>query len=157
QQRAKRLCRSCVHYGGGFMCLAAQHHTSENSVLWVVIACSLSATGVVACSPEPTTRVAAAVHDGDPALLGHLGPAIPFHKAGIPAWLVWDHPTAPGMCFAMRLTEWRGTDLVDPTIGPLCTMRPEFERLVYGGFPFSMTLDHSVRTRIIADVHRENV
>jgi hypothetical protein len=56
----------------------------------------------------------------------------------------------------MRPSEYRGSDLVDPTIGELGQLKPRFEELVYGGFRFSSTLDGSVRTRIKADIGLEN-
>jgi hypothetical protein len=54
----------------------------------------------------------------------------------------------------MRPSEWRGTDVVDPDMGDLGTLRETFS-LVYGGFPFSTGpngLDESVTTRIKADI-----
>lgn len=94
----------------------------------------------------------------DPAEVGELGPLIPFHKDAIHASLV-PNGDSFRLCFWMRPAEYRGTDLVDPTVGALGTLKPAFESLVYGGFRFSrglFGLDESVTTRIKADLGREN-
>jgi hypothetical protein len=66
---------------------------------------------------------------------------------------------SPKVCFWMRPAEYRGTDLVDLTVGPLGRLKPTFEELVYGGFRFSTGLnglDESVTSRIKTDIEREN-
>lgn len=100
---------------------------------------------------------------GDPSVCGRLGPLIPFHKDAIHAALVWTgekHAEKRSkICFWMRPSEWRGTDLVDPNTGPLGTLKSTFEQVVYGGFRFSTGphgLDASVTTRINADIPRDN-
>ena len=92
-----------------------------------------------------------------PADVGELGPLIPFHKDAIHASLTPGNP--PKICFWMRPSEYRGTDLVDPSVGDLGELRPVFDRLVYGGFGFSTGfngLDESVTTRIKDDIPRDN-
>jgi hypothetical protein len=62
----------------------------------------------------------------------------------------------------MRTSQYRGTDLVDPMVGAVGLLKPSFENLVYGlgfapgGFSFSNRLDGSVKTRIKADIARDN-
>ena len=95
----------------------------------------------------------------DPAVIGQLGPFIPMHKDAIHAGI---EPRTNKLCFWMRPTEYRGTDLVDPTLGPLGTpasLRPEFADYAYGGFGFSTGphgLDQSVSTRISKDLSLDN-
>jgi hypothetical protein len=111
-------------------------------------------------------KIAAASHTStDPATVGELGPLIPFHKDAIHAALLWTKETSPKICFWMRPSEYRGSDLVDSTLidpsnpSPLsAALRPEFAELVYG-FDFSTGphgLDESVATRILADIPRDN-
>jgi Domain of unknown function (DUF1929) len=111
-------------------------------------------------------EIAAASHTStDPATVGELGPLIPFHKDAIHAALLWTKKTSPKVCFWMRPSEYRGSDLVDSTLidssnpSPLsAALRPEFAELVYG-FDFSTGphgLDESVATRILADIPRDN-
>jgi hypothetical protein len=88
--------------------------------------------------------------------VGELGPLLPFHKDAIAAGLTIDSFGSPKICFWMRPSEYAGTDLVDPNNGPIGTFKPEFNELVYGGFGFSETLDASVKSRIKADIYREN-
>ena len=91
--------------------------------------------------------------------VGELGPLIPFHKDAIAAGLAWSPESPPKICFWMRPAEYRGTDLVDPTPGPLGTLKLQFQQLVYGGFPLSRGphgLDESVTTRIKDDIPRDN-
>jgi hypothetical protein len=93
------------------------------------------------------------------ASLGELSPLIPFHKDAIHASLV-PRGDSFDLCFWMRPSEYRGSDVVDPTVGEMGTLRPAFESLVYGGFRFSrgdFGLDESLTTRIKADIGRENV
>ena len=93
---------------------------------------------------------------GDPSQVGELGPLIPFHKDAVHATLLWNGDRAPRLYLWMRPSQFKGTDLVDPAIGELGELRPSFAKLVYGGFPFSSTLDGSVRSRIKADIPQEN-
>lgn len=106
--------------------------------------------------------VSAQAHEGEepqipqePAL-GKLGNLIPFHKDAIHISVVWPRTRPPQLCFWMRPAEYRGTDLVDPSIGPLGELRENFRRLVLGGYRFSATLEESVRTRILSDLDFEN-
>jgi hypothetical protein len=94
---------------------------------------------------------------GNPRVVGELGPMIPFHKDAIHTSIVWNEGESPKLLFGMRPAEYRGTDLVDPTTGPIGTLRQTFEDLVYGGFGFSNTLDASVQTRINSDIALDNV
>ena len=87
---------------------------------------------------------------------GELSSLIPFHKDAIHSSLVWDDRRDPWLCFWMRPSEYRGSDLVDPAVGALGTLRNLFQQLVYGGFGFSGTLDASVQSRIKADIPRDN-
>jgi hypothetical protein len=110
--------------------------------------------------------IAVASHTAtDPATVGELGPLIPFHKDAIHASLVWTEARSPRICFWMRPSEYRGSDLVDSTLidpgnpSPLsAALKPDFAELVYG-FDFSTGphgLDESVATRIVADIPRDN-
>ncbi len=92
----------------------------------------------------------------EPCEDGELGSLIPWHKDGIHLSLVWDAGRDPWLCFWMRPSEYRGTDLVDPVPDPVGMLRDEFQEAVYGGRGFSTTLDHSVLTRIKADIPRDN-
>lgn len=92
----------------------------------------------------------------NPAEVGELGSLIPFHKDAIGAGLMWGQHGEPKICFWMRPAEYRGTDLVDPAPDPVGALSPTFNQLVYGGFPFSELLDGSVKSRIKADIPREN-
>jgi hypothetical protein len=92
----------------------------------------------------------------NPSEVGELGPLIPFHKDAIYSTLIWNECGSPKILFGMRPSEFRGTDLVDPTLGPIGELRQTFDDLVYGGFGFSNTLDASVQTRILADIQLEN-
>jgi hypothetical protein len=91
-----------------------------------------------------------------PAAVGELGSLIPFHKDAIAAGLMWGAGGDPKICFWMRPSEYAGTDLVDPDKGPVGALRSEFARVVYGGFSFSGVLDASSKSRIKADIPREN-
>src|SRR4051812_7029539 len=62
---------------------------------------------------------------GEPSQTGELSPLIPFHKDAIHASLLWDGRKAE-LCFAMRPSEYRGTDLVDPAVGLMGELRPAF-------------------------------
>lgn len=97
-----------------------------------------------------------AVKGSRPSDIGVLGPLIPFHKDAIHASVVWNGNEDPELCFWMRPSEWRGTDLVDPEPGETGQLRPEFDELVYGGFGFGQ-LDRSVMSRIKSDIAREQV
>lgn len=87
---------------------------------------------------------------------GQLSSLIPFHKDAIHSSVMWDGDRDPWLCFWMRPSEYRGTDLVDPEVGPLGTLRDLFRQLVYGGFGFSNNLDASVRSRVKDDIPRDN-
>ncbi len=120
-------------------------------VLLLGIACLL-------CLPAGTIPPVAP-QSNDPAEVGQLGPLIPFHKDAIYAFLAWTEETSPKIYFSMRPAEYRGSDLVDPTSGPMGALKPAFERLVFGGFRFSRGpngLDESLTTRIKADIPRDN-
>jgi len=88
--------------------------------------------------------------------VGELGPLIPFHKDAIGAGLTIDSFGSPRICFWMRPAEYAGTDLVDPGPDPVGQFKPAFDQLVYGGYPFSDLLDGSVKSRIKADISRDN-
>ncbi len=119
----------------------------------VGVACLLLWVGrETAAAPEPVQGNP----PGDPSQVGELGPLIPFHKDAIAATLLWNGDGSPKLYLWMKPAEYRGTDLVDPAIGALGELKPTFAKLVYGGFGFSNTLDGSVRTRIKADIAREN-
>ncbi|MGA9521632.1 MAG: galactose oxidase-like domain-containing protein [Myxococcaceae bacterium] len=87
--------------------------------------------------------------------LGHLSTFIPWHKDAIHISVVWPRTRDPQLCFWMRPSEWRGTDVVNP-VPPMGDLRNEFRTLVYGGYSFSRTLEDSVRTRILPDLEMEN-
>jgi hypothetical protein len=87
------------------------------------------------------------------SITGELGTLIPFHKDAIHSSIILDKDGQPWLCFWMRPSEYRGSDLVDPATN---TLRDLFQQLVYGGFGFSGTLDASVRSRIAADIPRDN-
>ena len=108
--------------------------------------------GVTISAPAPAQNDP----PSDPSQVGELGPLIPFHKDAIGATLLWNGDGSPKLYLWMKPAEYRGTDLVDPAIGPLGELKPTFAKLVYGGFGFSSTLDGSVRSRIKADIAREN-
>lgn len=91
----------------------------------------------------------------DGPIVGHLGNLIPWHKDAIHISVVWPKQRSPQLCFWMRPSEWRGTDLVDP-VPPMGELRATFRELVYGGYNFSRTLEESVRTRILDDLSFEN-
>ena len=98
-----------------------------------------------------------------PAVVGEIGPLIPFHKDAIHAVLVWtgvDRDT-PKVCFWMRPAEYIGTDLVDPLGlspdgGDTGGFIQAYEALVRGGSEFSDRLDRSVQTRIKDDIPLDN-
>lgn len=87
---------------------------------------------------------------------GQLSSLIPFHKDAIHSSVMWDGDRDPWLCFWMRPSEYRGSDLVDPELGPLGTLRELFQQLVYGGFGFSNNLDASVRSLVKEDIARDN-
>ncbi|XXT16987.1 galactose oxidase early set domain-containing protein [Sorangium sp. So ce429] len=91
-----------------------------------------------------------------PASDGALGPLIPMHKDAVHAGFFWDPLGSPKILFWMRPSEYRGTDLADPTVGPVGTLRESFRTVVYGGFRFSDTLERSILSRIKDDIEREN-
>ena len=90
----------------------------------------------------------------NPAEVGKLGPLIPFHKDAIHAGVSWTGGS-PKLCFWMRPSEYRGSDLIDPNLGTIGQLRRTFEQLVYGGFRAG-TLDRSAATRIRDDIPRDN-
>lgn len=121
----------------------------------------------------------------DPAVVGELGPLIPFHKDAIHAGLGWTDGKGdwdgwydeegkghkkkrPKICFWMRPSEYQGIHLVDPLKppGPGALRTDTFEKFVYGnnftsgkGFNFSTGthgLDESLATRIQADLYLDN-
>jgi hypothetical protein len=110
------------------------------------------AFGIGACS----IGLALLPAQGNPRDVGELGPVIPFHKDAIHSSLTWNEGQTPKLLFAMRPSEYRGTDLVDPTVAPMGALLSTFDTLVYGGFGFSSTLDASVQSRINADIPLEN-
>ncbi|WP_437314857.1 galactose oxidase-like domain-containing protein [Sorangium sp. So ce385] len=87
---------------------------------------------------------------------GALGPLIPFHKDAVHAGFFWDPLGRPKILFWMRPSEYRGTDLADPTVEPIGELKESFRQIVYGGFRFSDTLERSVLSRIKDDIAREN-
>jgi hypothetical protein len=115
----------------------------------------------------------------DPAVVGELGPLIPFHKDAIHAGLEWSQESGgkarnPRICFWMRPSEYQGIHLVNPALvpGPGALKSPNstpasgFRKYVYGrdytpgyGFNFSTGphgLDESVASRIVADLYLDN-
>src|SRR5207302_9415329 len=89
---------------------------------------------------------------------GGLAPRMPFQNAAISAALAWSAESPRKIWSSTRPAEYRGTDLVDPTPGPLGTLKLQFQQLVYGGFPLSRGphgLDESVTTRIKDDIPRD--
>jgi galactose oxidase-like protein len=102
------------------------------------------------------SQTRASLVSGPASAVGELGPLLPFHKDAIAAGLTIDTFGSPKICFWMRPSEYKGTDLVDPDNGPIGTFKPEFNELVYGGFGFSSTLDESVKSRIKADIPLDN-
>jgi hypothetical protein len=142
--------------------------TNVSAILSVTILAT-SPTAFAHEPPEGTGDPPFSAHhcDGGETNCGELGPLIPFHKDAIHAALVWaGAQRTPKICFWMRPTEYRGSDLVDPDVGPVGTLRTTtFEDYVYGesfapgGFRFSTGphgLDQSVTTRIKADIPRDN-
>lgn len=91
----------------------------------------------------------------DAPTFGALSNLIPWHKDAVHISLVWPRKRTPQLCFWMRPSEYRGTDLIDP-VPPLGILRQPFKDLVYGGYNFSRTLEESVRTPILADLEKEN-
>lgn len=119
-------------------------------ILFLTMVWSLWVGGGTASAFHPVSN--------NPAEVGELGPLIPFHKDAIHAGLAWTHKTSPKICFWMRPAEYQGTDLVDPNVGLLGTLKEIFSQLVYG-FGFSTGphgLDESVTTRIKADIPSDN-
>lgn len=98
-----------------------------------------------------------------PAVVGEIGPLIPFHKDAIHAVLVWTgvNRDTPKVCFWMRPAEYIGSDLVDPLGlspdgGDTGGFIRAYEALVRGGSEFSNRLDRSVQTRIKDDIPLDN-
>lgn len=94
----------------------------------------------------------------DPTVVGQLGNLIPLHKDAIHAGL---SPDLKKICFWMRPSEYRGTDLVNPLApgGTPASLKPEFADYAYGGFGFSTGphgLDQSLSTRITEDLALDN-
>ena len=92
----------------------------------------------------------------DPADAGRLGPLIAMHKDAVHAGLLWDGTAPPRILFWMNNAEYRGSDLVDPTVGEIGEFRPEFVELVRGGFGFSGLFDESIKNRYKPDIPRDN-
>ncbi|WP_437935595.1 galactose oxidase-like domain-containing protein [Sorangium sp. So ce341] len=88
-----------------------------------------------------------------PSEKGALGPLIAFHKDAVHAGFFWDALGRPEILFWMRPSEYRGTDVVDPTIGPIGELKDSFREFVYGGF---RTMERNVQSRIKDDIAREN-
>lgn len=125
-------------------------------LIFPMVALFLVVAGVFWIGVGSGTSSATLLSD-DPAEVGELGPLIPFHKDAIHASLVLTKE-GPKICYWMRPTEYRGTDLVNLD-GPMGELDPNFEARVYGGFGFSTGthgLDESVTTRIKEDIKRDN-
>jgi hypothetical protein len=105
---------------------------------------------VLSLFSQLTSTTATAQVASDPAVVGQLGPLIPFHKDAIHAGLAWTGDRFK-ICFWMRPSEYRGSDLVE-SVG---VIKPSFVERVYGGFNAG-PLDRSVTTRIAADIPLNN-
>ncbi|WP_437809298.1 galactose oxidase-like domain-containing protein [Sorangium sp. So ce1078] len=91
-----------------------------------------------------------------PSDTGALGPLIPMHKDAVHSGFFWDPLGRLKMLLWMRPSEYKGTDLADPTRGPIGELKESFREVVYGGFRFSDTLERSILSRIKDDIAREN-
>lgn len=117
---------------------------------WPILVAVVIAGAAVAHEEDEDTDIP------DVETFGSLGKLIPWHKDAIHISVVWPEKKAPQLCYWMRPSEWRATDLIDPNAGSLGTKREDFRRIVYGGYRFSNTLEDSVLTRIKADLQLEN-
>ena len=119
----------------------------------------------VACLSGLGAGTAAAFHPvpNAPAVIGEIGPLIPFHKDAIHMVVVWTgvNRDKPKVCFWMRPAEYIGTDLVDPLglspdLGETGGFIAAYQALVRGGSEFSDRLDRSVQSRIKDDIPLDN-
>lgn len=127
----------------------------------LVIGLLVAVAVLTEAQPPPPVREHRGAKDvapvpGDAAHVGELGPLLAMHKDAIHSGLLWDGVAPPKILFWMNSAEYRGTDLVDPTVGDIGAFRPEFQELVRGGFPFSGLLDASVKNRYKPDIARDN-
>lgn len=107
-----------------------------------------------ACASERVTdgRPAVTVDKLAPAAVGRLTPLIPVPKDAIHAGLIWLPGTAPKICFGMRPTEYRGSDLVTED----SRLKAIFQQLVYGGFGFGVGPHGLDASTARSDISRDN-
>jgi len=126
------------------------------SIVIAAVGCNSDVDGVELEETEVVQETTEEPCDPELQQFGELSSLIPFHKDAIHSTVIWDKDRDPWLCFWMRPSEYRGKDLVDPAVGLLGTLRDRFQQIVYGNFGFSGNLDESVKSRVKADIYRDN-